>query len=144
MASNPLVGTWRLMSNHSRTADGRTIYPYGTEVSGYITYTEEGRMCVAFGNANRPRFPSGDRAGASVEEKAAAYDSFFAYAGTYDFLGDRVVHHVEVCQFANWVGTDLVRFAKLEGDTVSLTTVPYVRAGVEQTGYLVWRRVSPA
>ncbi len=141
MATNPLIGTWRLVSYHSKTADGRMLYPYGMQVAGFITYTPEGRMAVAFGKADRPRFASGDRVGATSEEKAAAYDTFFAYAGTYEFLGDRVVHHVEVCLFPNWVGTDLTRFVALEGDTATFTTVPYLRGGVEQTGYLVWQRL---
>ena len=72
VAANPLVGTWRLVSNHSITTDGQKIYPYGEKVSGFITYTADGRMAVAFGNAERRRFPSGDRAGASVESRSRA------------------------------------------------------------------------
>jgi hypothetical protein len=33
-----------------------------------------------------------------------------AYAGRYSFLGDHVIHHVELSLFPNWVGSDQERF----------------------------------
>jgi hypothetical protein len=33
-------------------------------------------------------------------------EGFVAYAGRYSFHGDRVIHHVELSLFPNWVDSD--------------------------------------
>lgn len=39
MESNPLVGTWRLVSWENRSVvDGEVIYPLGEDAVGYIMY----------------------------------------------------------------------------------------------------------
>ena len=141
MPANPLIGTWRLISYELRDAAGNVTYPWGAHVTGFITYTEEGRMAVVFSRADRPQHNTADRWGGSLEEKAAAYDSSMAYAGTYDFAGDTVTHHVEVCTFQNRVGTDQVRTVRLEGNRVTLETPPNPQAGAMRVGHLVWERV---
>ncbi len=141
MASNPLVGTWRLVSFQMRAPDGGISYPWGQQVAGYITYTDWGRMAVVFQKADRPRSASGDLWRRTADEKAAAYDTCIAYSGTYDVEPDRVIHHVEVCTFQNWVGTDLVRVFALEGKRVTLTTPPAPFGGGTSVGVLVWERV---
>jgi hypothetical protein len=139
--SNPLLGTWRLISFHLKDSDGRLTYPWGPNVTGFITYTDYGRMSVVFAKADRPRRPSEDWWGGSVEDKAVALDTFAAYAGTYDYDGEKVTHHVEVCSFQNKVGGDLVRLVRLERNQVSLDTPPTLLGGKMQTAYLVWERV---
>ena len=47
-----------------------------------------------------------------------------AYAGTYTLTDTGVVHHVEVASIESWVGTDPVRFTKLEGDTLPIKAPP--------------------
>jgi len=32
----------------------------------------------------------------SIEEKVEQFDTFAAYAGSYTFTGDQVIHHVEI------------------------------------------------
>ena len=34
------------------------------------------------------------------------YPAFLAYAGSYSFDGEKVVHHVEACSVQNFVNTD--------------------------------------
>ena len=46
----------------------------------------------------------------------------FAYAGTYTADGEKVVHHVDISWNQSWTGTDLVRFYKLDGNTLTITT----------------------
>jgi hypothetical protein len=43
-----------------------------------------------------------------------------AYAGGYSFDGDRVVHHVELSLFPDWVGSDQERSVKLAGARLTL------------------------
>ncbi|HJW79540.1 MAG TPA: lipocalin-like domain-containing protein [Beijerinckiaceae bacterium] len=49
----------------------------------------------------------------------------------------------EFCTNAAWTGTDQVRFYKLEGDTLTITTAPYKSYADEQEGrsILVWKKV---
>lgn len=142
MATNPLAGTWRLKSFHYQTSDGRVVYPYGRDVAGYIVYTDDGHVSVIIESVDRPRQADvgEDYRGGTVQEKASAYDGYLSYAGTYETDGRQVVHHVEVCLFPNWIGTDLVRYPEIKGRTLTLRTVPFTLDGVEQTSYLVWER----
>ena len=141
MAQNPFVGTWRLLSLEVRRADGQVSYPWGQDAVGYIMYSQDGYMSVAFMCANRRRFAAGDILGGTTEEKVAAAVTFVAYCGRYEILGDRVIHHIEVSFFPNWTGADQERFYSLDGDKLSLYTPPLLVGGTQGTGYLVWQRV---
>ena len=55
--------------------------PGGRKVTGFITYTEAGRVSVVFAKCGRPPLSSDDRWGGSPAEKAGAYDTCTAYAG---------------------------------------------------------------
>jgi hypothetical protein len=47
-----------------------------------------------------------------------------AYAGTYHVEGDQVIHHVLNAWFPTWIGTDQVRYFKIDGKTLSIKTAP--------------------
>lgn len=139
MAHNPLMGTWRLVSFELRTEDGEASYPFGPDAIGYIMYNEDGFMSVSFMSANRRKFASADIKAATAEERAAAAEGFLTYSGRYEIQGDKVIHHIEVSFFPNWVGTDLVRTFEVEGDKLLLRIPPFTIGGRVQTGRLVWR-----
>lgn len=80
--------------------------------------------------------------GAGTEEKAEAFSTFLAYAGEYTLSGDKVIHRVEVSSIQNYVGRDLVRTVKFEGDQIILVTPPTPVNGKLQTFELIWQRVS--
>ena len=67
----------------------------------------------------------------------------YAYAGTYTLEGDKVVHHVDISWNQAWTGTDLVRFYKLDGNILTITTAPNKSLvdGREGRGVLVWEKV---
>ncbi len=144
MADNPLVGTWRLVSFEVRGADGRVRFPYGRDAAGYIMYGADGFMSVQFGPADRPRFADDDFGGKSDGEWAAIARGYTSYCGRYELRGDRVLHHVELSLFPNWVGQTQERFLSLDGDRVTLRTPPFRVRGEERTGVLVWERVAQA
>jgi hypothetical protein len=68
---------------------------------------------------------------------------FVSYAGRYSFLGDRVIHHVELSLFPNWVGSDQQRSVELTGDRLVLSASPLLLAGKHEVPRLVWERVDP-
>ncbi|MFH7027514.1 MAG: lipocalin-like domain-containing protein [Heteroscytonema crispum UTEX LB 1556] len=146
--SNPLLGTWKLISVTAILPDGTEMSEiYGSNPTGYITYTSEGKMMVIFSRSDRPPL-SGDAPsplGAAihsvpVEERAQAFSTFNAYAGTYTLSGNTVTHHVEVASMPNRVGKDLVRTFTLSGNRVTLLTPQNFGDAVPKVFQLVWER----
>jgi Lipocalin-like domain len=138
---NPLLGTWKLISVTGTFADG-TIEPevYGSNPIGYITYTLDGRIMVVFSRSDRLPL-SGDMQSSPIEERAQAFSTFNAYAGTYTLSGNTITHHVEVASIPNRVGKDLVRTFTLNGNRVTLKTPSSMSGGVLKVFELVWERV---
>jgi hypothetical protein len=87
----------------------------GPDALGSLLYTADNRLSVTISRAGRARFAAGDLLGGTTEEQARAVEGIVAYAGRYSFHGDRVVHHVELSLFPNWVGTDQQRSVELSG-----------------------------
>ena len=135
-----VVGTWRLKGWETHTADGRVAYPLGRDAVGYLIYTAGGHMAVAMMRANRPAFAGGDLLGGTLAEQATAAAGYVTYCGRYEIRNETVIHHVELSLFPNWVGTDQVRFAEVEGDQLTITTGPLAIGG-ETVNRLVWERV---
>ena len=83
-----------------------------------------------------------DYVGAPPSERAEAFATFLAYAGTYKLEGSRVIHHVEASWLENSVGTEQVRsIVKLEGDHLILRAPAYVKGGRMVTTELTWQRL---
>lgn len=136
-----VVGTWRLIAVHSWDDKGKKdMEPYGPHPTGLITYTADGRMSVLETYDNRKPL-SADREAAPVEERAAAFSTMVAYAGSYTLEGDKVIHHIEVSATPG-PNRDQVRYVTLEDrDHLTLRTPPLMRNGVKETHEMVWVRV---
>jgi hypothetical protein len=132
-----LVGTWKLVSNTS-TNDTGEVFSFGPNPIGLLTYTADGRMSVVNARSDRkpPSIPP------SIEERAEAFLTCGAYAGSYTVDGDKVVHHIEVCSVQNIGDTDQVRTAKLEGDRLTLRGGFAVKGVIRAAkSELVWERL---
>ena len=140
-APDALVGAWRLVSWENRAADGQVTYPMGSDALGCLLYTADGHFSVTISRRGRAGFAAGDLLSASAEEQARAVEGFVAYAGRYSFHGDRVIHHVELSLFPNWVGSDQERWIELAEDRLTLSASPLLLAGRQQIPRLVWERV---
>ena len=136
-----LVGTWKLVSALSTRPNGERVNYYGEHPVGFLTYTDDGRMTAVLGDGDRKQLSDEDRQSTSAEERSEAFSTFNAYAGSYTFQGDRVIHHVEVALFQNWVKTDQIRYVKLQGDRLTLRTNPMKHRGEQRVQELVWERV---
>jgi Lipocalin-like domain len=146
--SNPLVGTWKLISARAIFPDGSVdTEVYGSNPTGYITYAAEGQMMVMFSRSDRPPL-SGDATSpfsasmlsVPVEERAQAFSTFSAYGGTYTVNENTVIHHVEVASIPNRVGKDLVRTFVLNGNQITLKTQPVNSDGVQKVFELLWEK----
>jgi hypothetical protein len=142
MESNPLIGTWRLLSWENKSVvDGQVSYPLGEGATGYIMYNQDGYMFVAIMSPYRLKFAGGDLLSGTPEEEAQAEETFLSYCGRYELREDRVIHQIELSSFPNWVGVDQERLMELRGNRLTLSTHPILMQGKQQTGHLIWERV---
>lgn len=141
-AAKELVGTWRLISATQRLADG-TVRPdpqTGPRGTGYLIYSETGRMCALLANPDRPKWKSQT---APVEaELRTAFAGLVAYCGIYEVheAEGYVVHHIEVDKVPNLAGTDRKRYFTLSGSRLVLRPAPPLPAGVKEWT-VEWERV---
>ena len=140
MNDHSLIGTWRLVSYELESAAGAISYPYGRDPTGYLIYAADGYMSVAFMTGGRIPYAAGDRLRGTPEELSAAADTYVSYCGRYELLEDRVIHHIEVSLFPNWVGVAQTRYLTLDGDRLTLRTPPVLMGGSPQTGHVTWER----
>jgi hypothetical protein len=133
-----LVGTWKLVSASSKTSTGeRSETPYGLNPTGFLTYSEDGRVTSLISYGERKLLSVASR----TEEQAEAFKTFLAYAGRYTLSGDKVIHHIEISSIPNYVDKDLVRNIKFQGDQIVLVTPPTLVNGKIQAVELTWQRL---
>jgi len=79
------------------------------------------------------------------EDRIAAFRSMIAYSGIYRVEGDRWVTKVDVAWTEAWIGTEQMRFLKLESEKLTVTSMwqpsPNLPGNPETRGVLVWTRV---
>ena len=141
-AGDGIVGTWNLVSITTENTDtGEVAHPYGDHPHGRLTYTPGGHMMAILTVEGR-KLLGANRFAGSVDDQAEAYKTMNAYAGTYTLTDTGVVHHVAVASIESWVGSDQVRFTKLEGDTLTIKAPPLPAPpdGKLRVGTLIWQR----
>ncbi len=138
--SDKLLGAWELVSWRAIYDSGRIISPYGEDAEGRLLYTADGRMAAFLTRAGRAAFETGEALTADAAEKVAAWDSFFAYSGTYEIEGDTVHHRIDICQYPNWIGDVQSREMVFDGDTLTLKTPPQQTSRGMQHSEVLWRR----
>lgn len=142
-AQQNVVGVWRLVTYKALDPDsGTVIEPFGPAPKGVLHYTTGGRMSALLTAGDRKRFSAGNRINAPAAERAEAFATSSAYAGTYTLEGDRVTHHVEIATNPDWVGGDQLRYPKIEGNRLTITTPPLPTRpdGKLRVSTLVWER----
>lgn len=142
MDRTALIGSWRLLSwrtlGEAEDGSERIAYPMGERASGVIQYGADGRMSVLIARGDREPFAGGDFLGGTPEERARAYRSFIAYAGTFEVGDGRVLHHVDISSFPNWAGSVQERFARFEDGRLVLSTAPILTDGRSRRSELHW------
>jgi hypothetical protein len=142
MSADPFVGAWRLLSLEARTSTGEVSYPYGKDAAGYLLYAREGYMSVSVMQAQRTNFASPDDLRAPAEEKLAAFDTYSSYSGRYEVRGKKVIHHVEISLFPNWIGTEQERYFEFSQNRLTLSAPPMRIGGAELNLVAIWQRLS--
>jgi hypothetical protein len=112
----PLVGLWKLQTYDVEFQDtGERKTSFGANPNGFIIFTPEGRMMAVL-TAEGRKVPKTDA------DRAAAFRSMYAYSGIYRLEDDRWVTKVDISWNEAWIGTDQVRFYRLKGDTLTVTS----------------------
>ena len=115
-----ILGTWKMLAWTRKLVDsGEEADALGPNPFGYINYAPNGRLMVFVLRSNRPR-PSSNPP--NEKEKAALFDTMFAYVGTYVVQTDRVVHTLDGSWNELWTGTHQTRLLTFEGDRLVYTT----------------------
>ena len=131
-----LIGNWKLVSFYTEDVQTKQrINAYGEHPEGRAGFTPE--RLFAFVAAD------GRKAGQTTEEQAAAFRTVVAYTGKWRVEGEKFTTNVDVAWNPAWVGTDQVRFWRVEGDKLYITTAPIPNPnapGEMLIGTTVWER----
>jgi hypothetical protein len=115
-----VLGTWRMLSWTRRLSEtGSESDALGPDPFGYLNYSPDGRLMVFVVKGHRPKPASNPP---SNEEKIALFDSLFAYVGTYEVQGDRVIHTLDGSWNESWTGTQQTRLLSFDGGRLVYTT----------------------
>ena len=140
-----LIGTWKVTSATMQIGDQVKPVALGKDIVGFIMYAPEGYMCFAAMSANRPKLGTGDRLGGTVEQKAAAYDSYRNTCGRYEVVSEqeRIISHAfEVSLTPDVTGQAEKRFVKeISANKLVLETIPHTVGGQQAIGVWVYHRV---
>jgi len=132
-----LLGNWQLVTFYTEDVQTKQRNDvYGERPNGYIGFTPAGRF-FAFVTADGRKPPN------STGEQAAAFRSMLAYTGKFRLEGEKFITKVDVAWNEAWVGTDQVRFWRMEGDKLHIISAPIPNPNVPGAmiiGILVWER----
>ena len=134
-----LLGRWHIVDWVQRYDDRRERRPFGADPQGFIQYDADGRMSCFVCSAGRKPLP-GTQWEVPEADRAAAYSSCFAYAGTYEVVGDEVLHKVDLSLNPNWVGTTQRRHAALRAGRLIISARMEEGTPEARTAELIWRR----
>ena len=144
-----LIGVWRLVRIDYSGPHGSTVDPfYQAGSTGLLIYDRSGWMSVDIVAPHRARFevPSQRIAmqdGAEVAAlKVAAFDSYYAYDGTWEFdaATSEIAHHVASSLLAAESGVTYTQKVSLEGGHLIFTNRSGAQ-GEETVRLKIWERV---
>jgi len=133
-----ILGRWRIVEWVQRYDDGREKHPFGRDPQGFIQYDTDRMFCFV---CSAGRVPLGGTQWSVPEgDKARAYETCFAYSGTYEIAGDEVLHKVDLSLNPNWVGTTQRRRVVLRGGRLVISARMEPDTPEARTAELIWQR----
>ncbi|MDH3992407.1 MAG: lipocalin-like domain-containing protein [Gammaproteobacteria bacterium] len=143
ISKEDLQGTWQLESWTIGYSDRDDFtYPYGEDPQGLLLYTNDGWMSASIARHERAPLPEDVSFRKIPDElRADAFASYFHYAGRYRVVDGDVIHYVSQSLNPNFPGTEQVRHAELDGQTLVLSGKDQV-GEVVRFHSLVWHRLA--
>jgi hypothetical protein len=145
MLSEKIIGVWELQIWETVVDDSVVGYPLGEKASGFIAYHFIGFMSVNISAPNRVRLLTDDPFAGDPKLLALDAKGYLSYCGPFSIASENeVIHHLKLCSFENWVGTDQHRHAQLDvnKDTLILSTAPVLTQGRKGSNRLTWKRIA--
>lgn len=145
-----IIGAWRLVSINYSGPNGAMADPvFGPNPQGIIIYDQSGWMSVQIVTANRPvltrpaRRTSGIVIAADAKLAAAAFASYYAYFGTWDYNADTsvITHHLNSSLLPYETGLEYRREVVFDGAQLKLVARSQ-ESGEARQRTLVWARIS--
>ena len=132
-----LLGLWKLQTYELEFEDtGERKMPFGAHPNGYGVFTPEGRT-IAILTAEGRTAPK------TEADRAEAFRTMVSYTGTYRVEGDHWITKVDTSWNEAWIGTEQVRYFKVEGDTLTITSAWAASLSFDGRivrGHLTWTR----
>ena len=145
MLAEKIVGVWELQVWET-VVDGNVVgYPLGEKACGLIAYHPVGFMSVNISARNRVRLATDDPFAGDPKLVALDAKGYLSYCCPFSVVSENeVIHHLKLCSFENWVGTDQHRHAELDltNDTWILSTAPVLTQGRMGGNRLTWKRIT--
>ena len=145
MRAEKIIGVWQLQIWET-VVDGNVVgYPLGEKAFGFIAYQLVGFMSVNISARNRVRLATDDPFAGDPKLVALDANGYLSYCGPFSVVSENeVIHHLKLCSFENWVGTDQHRHAHLDStnDTLILSTAPVLMQGRMGSNRLTWKRLT--
>jgi len=136
-----IIGTWKLVSWKYNGENDTPIDFFGENTGGILMYDKSGYMNAQLNKANRHSFKSESLTEGTSEEITEAYLSYAAYYGKYyEKSPGEIVHMVEGSLFPNWVGHEEIRYGKIEGEYLILSTPPIQAKSKKIVFTVTWKR----
>jgi hypothetical protein len=141
------VGTWKLAALNGERPTTGAANAVSDQATGTIIYDNTGHVAVQIlYKLNRDKFVGGPSNG-TTEEKAAAFDSYTAYWGTYtvNAKAGTVTHHIQGALNPNNVGKDNLRYYEFHGNRLTLNNPDDGKGGFrdrkDTSRQLVWEQI---
>ncbi len=123
LAAKDMVGSWTLVDSRITGKDGNIINKFEDGTTGLLIYTADGYMSAAVVFADgqggsRPMF----------------------YAGPYELREGQNIHHIEFSSDPDLVGSEQVREARYDGESLTLSSASSIVGGPGAHAVMVWKR----
>ncbi|QIG46682.1 lipocalin-like domain-containing protein [Nordella sp. HKS 07] len=136
-----ISGTWKLESWLTEVVETKErLKIFGEHPDGYIIFTGDGRTFALLTAEGRKPVKS-------EADQISAFSTVVAYTGRYRIEGETLITTVDVSADPAWVGIELIRYFKCEGDRLEITTAPFVSTKPNLAlgdkllqSFLVWKR----
>src|SRR5690349_917977 len=108
-----ICGSWALESFEIESPE-KKVASWGREAKGLLIYADTGHMSVSINKAVE--------SDPDQTESENLFDSILFYSGTYQLNGELIRHQVTNASNPSRIGKEMLRYAKLEGTLLILTT----------------------
>jgi Lipocalin-like domain len=150
LTKQAIIGAWRLVGIDYSGPNGALTDPvFGPDPQGILIYDQSGWMSVQIVTANRPAIGRPATRTSRVvtpddaKLAAVAFDTYYAYFGTWDYNADTsvITHHLSSSLLPYETGLEYRREVTFDGVHLKLIARSQ-QTGEERHSTLVWTRVS--